>query len=98
MQLSAESTELVELRELREDVERRERAQAAVIENQAKRLDELETLYRVRMLARGVGAALKPCQNLSKRPSSLPHCYLFPPGTVVVWMPSATPLGTLHMQ
>lgn len=46
-QLSAESTELVELRELREDVERRERAQAAVIENQAKRLDELETLYKV---------------------------------------------------
>lgn len=47
LQLSAESTELVELRELREDVERRERAQAAVIENQAKRLDELETLYKV---------------------------------------------------
>ena len=50
LQLSAESTELVELRELREDVERRERAQAAVIENQAKRLDELETLYKVNSL------------------------------------------------
>ncbi|KAK9868430.1 hypothetical protein WJX84_002910 [Apatococcus fuscideae] len=50
--LSAESTELVELRELREDVERRERAQAAVIENQAKRLDELETLYKDESLMR----------------------------------------------
>ena len=28
-------------------MERRERAQATVIENQAKRLDELETLYKV---------------------------------------------------
>ena len=33
---------------MKEDVERRERAQATVIENQAKRLDELETLYKVR--------------------------------------------------
>ena len=33
---------------MKEDVERRERAQAAVIEHQAKRLDELETLYKVR--------------------------------------------------
>lgn len=32
---------------MKEDVERRERAQATVIENQAKRLDELETLYKV---------------------------------------------------
>ena len=32
---------------MKEDVERRERAQAAVIENQAKRLEELETLYKV---------------------------------------------------
>ncbi len=41
------SNELDELREMKEDVERRERAQATVIENQAKRLDELETLYKV---------------------------------------------------
>lgn len=41
------SQELEELREMKEDVERRERAQATVIENQAKRLDELETLYKV---------------------------------------------------
>ena len=33
---------------MKEDVERRERAQAAVIENQAKRLEELETLYKAR--------------------------------------------------
>ncbi|KAK9831534.1 hypothetical protein WJX81_006588 [Elliptochloris bilobata] len=40
------TAELEELREMKEDVERRERAQAAVIENQAKRLEELETLYK----------------------------------------------------
>lgn len=40
--------ELEDLREMKEDVERRERAQATVIENQAKRLDELETLYKAR--------------------------------------------------
>ena len=62
LQLSAESTELVELRELREDVERRERAQAAVIENQAKRLDELETLYKV--------GSLLMCQHGKQRLSS----------------------------
>lgn len=39
--------ELEELRELKQDVERRERAQAAVIENQAKRLEELDKLYKV---------------------------------------------------
>ena len=32
---------------MKADIERRERAQALVIENQAKRLEELETLYRV---------------------------------------------------
>jgi hypothetical protein len=46
-QVEAAGAELEELRELKEDVERRERAQAAVIEHQAKRLDELETLYKV---------------------------------------------------
>ncbi len=34
------------LRELKEDVERREKAQAEVISNQAKRLEELEGLYK----------------------------------------------------
>ena len=32
---------------MKADVQRREKAQATVIENQAKRLDELETLYKV---------------------------------------------------
>ena len=44
--------ELVELRELKEDVERRERAQAAVIESQTKRLEECEGLYREEALQR----------------------------------------------
>ena len=43
--------ELEELREMKSDIERRERAQATVIENQAKRLEELETLYKVTTLA-----------------------------------------------
>ena len=38
--------ELEELRELKEDVERREKAQAEVIGQQAKRLEELDALYR----------------------------------------------------
>jgi hypothetical protein len=46
-QMAGATAELEELREMKEDVERRERAQAAVIENQAKRLEELETLYKV---------------------------------------------------
>ncbi len=47
LQISNESSELEELREMKADVERREKAQAAVLERQAKRLDELETLYKV---------------------------------------------------
>ena len=50
LQVETAGQELEELREMKEDVERRERAQATVIENQAKRLDELETLYKVRGL------------------------------------------------
>ena len=46
-QISNESVELEELREMKADVERREKAQAAVLERQAKRLEELETLYKV---------------------------------------------------
>jgi hypothetical protein len=44
--------ELEELRELKQDVERRERAQAAVIENQAKRLEELDKLYKASTIRR----------------------------------------------
>lgn len=47
MQISTESVELEELREMKADVERREKAQATVLERQAKRLEELETLYKV---------------------------------------------------
>lgn len=48
-QLAATSNqrkELEELRELKDDVERREKAQAEVISQQAKRLEELDSLYR----------------------------------------------------
>lgn len=44
--------ELTELRELKEDVERREKAQAEVISQQAKKLEELDSLYRDEALAR----------------------------------------------
>lgn len=50
VQISTESAELEELREMKSDVERREKAQAAVLERQAKRLEELETLYKVSMV------------------------------------------------
>ena len=47
LQLRDESTELEELREMKADIARREKAQATVIDNQARRLEELETLYKV---------------------------------------------------
>ena len=47
VQIANESVELEELREMKADVERREKAQAAMLERQAKRLEELETLYKV---------------------------------------------------
>ena len=47
LQLKYEAQELDELREMKADIERRDKAQALLIENQAKRLDELETLYKV---------------------------------------------------
>lgn len=52
VQVKGDSTELDELRELRDDVERRERAQAVVIESQAKRLEECEGLYKDEALQR----------------------------------------------
>ncbi|KAF8058864.1 KIN14I [Scenedesmus sp. PABB004] len=48
----AEAAELEELRELKRDVERKERQQAAIIENQARRLEELDRLYREEVVAR----------------------------------------------
>lgn len=47
LQFKDEAVELEDLREMKADIERREKAQATVIENQAKRLEELETLYKV---------------------------------------------------
>eukprot|EP00204_Picochlorum_oklahomense_P000034 CAMPEP_0118798274 /NCGR_PEP_ID=MMETSP1161-20130426/689_1 /TAXON_ID=249345 /ORGANISM="Picochlorum oklahomensis, Strain CCMP2329" /LENGTH=1157 /DNA_ID=CAMNT_0006725649 /DNA_START=176 /DNA_END=3649 /DNA_ORIENTATION=+ len=44
--------ELEELRELKEDVERKEKAQAELIANQAKRLEELEKLYKDESITR----------------------------------------------
>ncbi|KAI3437601.1 hypothetical protein D9Q98_000054 [Chlorella vulgaris] len=44
--------ELDDLREMKEDVERREKAQAEVIAQQAKRLEELDSLYRDEALMR----------------------------------------------
>lgn len=57
--------ELAELREMKEDVERREKAQAEVISNQAKKLDDLDKKYREESVmrkkiynqVRGVGSA-----------------------------------------
>lgn len=50
--MSGDLSELEELRELRADVERRERAQAVVIESQARRLEQAESLYRDEALQR----------------------------------------------
>uniref|UniRef100_A0A061QQX7 Kinesin-like calmodulin binding protein n=1 Tax=Tetraselmis sp. GSL018 TaxID=582737 RepID=A0A061QQX7_9CHLO len=44
--------ELEELREMKEDIERKERQQAQMIEDQAKRLQELESLYKEEQVAR----------------------------------------------
>lgn len=50
--LSGAVKELDELRELKADVERREKAQAELIAGQAKRLEELEKLYKDESIAR----------------------------------------------
>jgi len=47
-----DAAELEELRELRADIERKDKQQAGIIENQAKRLDELEKLYREEQVSR----------------------------------------------
>uniref|UniRef100_A0A383VU44 Kinesin motor domain-containing protein n=1 Tax=Tetradesmus obliquus TaxID=3088 RepID=A0A383VU44_TETOB len=51
-EVRAEAAELEELRELKKDIERKEKQQAAIIENQAKRLEELDRLYREEVVAR----------------------------------------------
>lgn len=50
--LSGAAKELEDLRELKADVERREKAQAELIAGQAKRLEELEKLYREEAITR----------------------------------------------
>ena len=43
-QFKGEMGELEELRELKDDIERREKAQAVIVENQAKRLEQVRAL------------------------------------------------------
>ena len=43
-QFKGEMGELEELRELKDDIERREKAQALIVENQAKRLEQVRLL------------------------------------------------------
>ena len=45
-QMKMDAVELDELREMKEDIERKEKQQAMLIESQAKRLEELERLYK----------------------------------------------------
>lgn len=45
-QIRADEAELEELREMRADIERKDKQHAMIIENQARRLDELEKLYK----------------------------------------------------
>ncbi|KAG2501877.1 hypothetical protein HYH03_000375 [Edaphochlamys debaryana] len=51
-QTRADAAELDELRELKADIERKEKQQAAIIDQQAKRLDELEKLYKDEQITR----------------------------------------------
>lgn len=67
--LKVDIAELEELRELRSDINRKERAHADLIQNQAKRLDELETLYKEEQVRAhraactcAVGVRLKACR------------------------------------
>lgn len=51
-QSKQDQDELEELREMKADIERKEKQQAAIIENQAKRLEELEKLYKDEQITR----------------------------------------------
>ncbi|GFH29557.1 uncharacterized protein HaLaN_28241 [Haematococcus lacustris] len=51
-QAKNDERELEELREMKSDIERKDKQQAAIIEHQAKRLEELEKLYRDEQVAR----------------------------------------------
>ncbi|KXZ52314.1 hypothetical protein GPECTOR_10g946 [Gonium pectorale] len=51
-QTRADTVELEELRELKADIERKEKQQAAIIDQQARRLEELEKLYKEEQITR----------------------------------------------
>ncbi|EFJ53111.1 Kar3 member kinesin-like protein [Volvox carteri f. nagariensis] len=51
-QSRADQSELEELRELKADIERKEKQQAAIIDQQARRLEELEKLYKEEQITR----------------------------------------------
>ncbi|GLI62984.1 hypothetical protein VaNZ11_005841 [Volvox africanus] len=51
-QTRADQAELDELRELKADIERKEKQQAAIIDQQARRLEELEKLYKEEQITR----------------------------------------------
>lgn len=51
-QLKTAADELEALREMKDDVERKEKQQAAIIDSQAKKLDELEKSYKEEQLLR----------------------------------------------
>ncbi|MEW5314403.1 MAG: hypothetical protein WDW38_005908 [Sanguina aurantia] len=51
-QSKADESELEELREMKADIERKDKQQAVIILNQAKRLDELEKLYKEEQVTR----------------------------------------------
>jgi len=79
----ADVAELEELREMRSDVERRDKAHAQLIADQAKRLEQLETLYKeeqaraplhawLAALARSAHASLHTLAFQSLRSRSIP--------------------------
>lgn len=51
-QIKMDLSELDDLREMKADVERKEKQQKVIIENQAKRLDELENLHKEEQMLR----------------------------------------------
>lgn len=73
--LKADIAELEELRLMKQDIERKEKAHAELITSQAKRLDELETLYKEEQ-ARALccGARLPAAEWLSTRATDGAAC------------------------
>lgn len=61
--LKVDMAELEELREFRADVARKEKAHADLIASQAKRLDELEALYKEEQVRAGHNTYLSTCMT-----------------------------------